>query len=135
MSNSRPSIRCVARGIGGWEVIRDKCWIIFIRAERIIRGSGGRGLVPPFLSVSAPYFLDSDIPPVSLQMSLEAAGGSRQEAPNIPGIHFPALTFTQMGLRSSFVFIFSPPRLPRDHAAAAALSSSKVVQGRGRVFR
>jgi len=54
----------------------DKCRIILILAERIIYGSKGRGLfattsLSAFLSVClSVYFLDTDITPVSLQMSL-----------------------------------------------------------------
>lgn len=79
----------------------DKCRIIFILAERIIYRSRGHGLfattsLSPSLSPSlslclSPYFLDTDITPVSLQMSLQAAGGKQTlGAPYSQGIHYPS---------------------------------------------
>lgn len=75
----------------------DKCRIIFILAERIIYRSKGHGLLslPPSpllpLFCLSPYFLDTDITPVSLQMSLQAAGGKQTlGAPYSQGIHYPS---------------------------------------------
>lgn len=78
------------------------------------RGHNGRAPLSPFLSAAPPDFLD--IPPVWLQTSRRR----RWERHPAQVVITPALTFTQMGRRSSFVFIFcrlasaasrhSPPR-------------------------
>lgn len=52
-------------------------------------------LSSPYAAAAPPYFLD--IPPVSLQMGFQA---------EVQVFITPALTFTQMGPQSSFVFIF-----------------------------
>lgn len=130
----------------------DKCRIIFILAERIIYRSRGHGLfattsLPPFFSPSlslclSPYFLDTDITPVSLQMSLQAARGEQTlGAPYSQGIHYPSPNLYTNGPALVLCLHFLPAwlSLPVSTSRSGAggfggLSSSEVLQGRRHVF-
>lgn len=116
----------------------DKCRIIFIRAERIIYRSRGHGLLattspsPSLLSFSLslcllPYFLDTDITPVSLQMSLQAAAGKQTSgAPYSQGIHYPSPNLYTNGPAILLCLHFLPARLPRSAPLATELVASEV---------
>lgn len=115
----------------------DKCRIIFILAERIIYRSRGHGLfattsLSPSLSPSLslcllPYFLDTDITPVSLQMSLQAAGGKQTlGAPYSQGIHYPSPNLYTNGPAILLCLHFLPARLPLSPPLATKLVASEV---------
>lgn len=115
----------------------DKCRIISILAERIIYRSRGHGLfattslcpcLSPSLSLClSPYFLDTDITPVSLQMSLQAAGGKQTlGAPYSQGIHYPSPNLYTNGPAILLCLHFLPVQLSRSPPLAMKLVASEV---------
>lgn len=101
-------------GNWGWKVITDKCWIIFIQAERIICRSRGHRLFPttshpPSLSLFASRRISLTLTLLRChsKWAYRQLEGSRHWKLHIAGVFITlALTFTQMGQQSSFVFIF-----------------------------
>lgn len=115
----------------------DKCRIILILAERIICRSKGHGLFATTSLLSSLsvclvlYFLDTDITPVSLQMSLQAAGGKQTlGAPCSWGIHYPSPNLYTNGPAILLCLHFSSlPSSFYETSGFRGLSSSEVLQG------